>query len=132
MIKNVHFLYFVVILAVMGIFFVFIGYATDMLSIHMPKQQTPLATTSRVIKKKTCACCAKISVQDIEILQQNREKRLAHQQRYNQATDIITLYGLKEGLRKLKRSDPEIAAQFERFLLKHPADSKNARSSLMR
>ncbi|MDE0635240.1 MAG: hypothetical protein OXI43_05220 [Candidatus Poribacteria bacterium] len=57
---------------------------------------------------------------------------IIYKKRYTQATDTLTQYGVEEGLRKLKQSDPEIAAQFERFLLKHPADSKNARSSLMR
>ena len=129
MIRDTHFPYVVVVLAVIGIFSVFISYATDMLPIHTSKQRTPLATSSRVVKKKSCACCTKTTVQDLEILRQNRQKRLAHQQRYTQATDLITQYGLEEGIRKLKQSDPEIAAQFERFLVEHPADSKNARSS---
>jgi gamma-glutamyl:cysteine ligase YbdK (ATP-grasp superfamily) len=126
--KETYFLYGVAILAVVGILVCFIGYATNTLPMHTQKQ-APLITTSPTAKKKNCACCVEETADIVKAIRQNREKMLAHQQKYTQATKIITQYGLEEGLRKLKQSDPEIAAQFERILLKHPADSKNVESS---
>lgn len=111
-----------------GVLVCFIGYAKNMFSMHTQKQP-PVITTSPTAKKKNCACCAEETTDIVKAIRQNREKIIAHQQRHTQATDILTQYGLEEGLRKLKQSDPEIAAQFERILLKHPADSKNVGSS---
>ena len=94
---------------------------------HQTKQTSAITTTTG--KKKNCACCAKETANIVKRFKQSREKINTYQKRYTQATDIITQYGFKKGLRKLKQSDPEIAVQFERFLVEHPVDSKNARSS---
>lgn len=119
--KDTYFLYCVAILAIVGVFVCFIGYA------KYTHKEVPVVTTT--VKKKDCVCCEEKNGEIVKTIRQNREKMIVYKKRYTQATDIITQYGLKEGLRKLKQSDPEIAAQFERFLVEHPAGRKNDRSS---
>lgn len=126
--KDTHFLYSIAIIAVVGILVCFIGYAKNMFPIPVQKH-APVITISSTAKKKNCKCCAKETADIVKAIRQNREKMVAYQKRYTQATKILTQYGHEEGLRKLKQSNPEIAAQFERFFVKPPADSKNIRSS---
>ena len=55
--KDNLFVYSVGILAIVGIFVCFIGYATNMLPMHTPKQTS--AITMPAGMKKNCKCCAK-------------------------------------------------------------------------
>lgn len=55
--KDTHFLYSIAILAVVGVLVCFIGYATNTLPMHTPKQTS--AITTSLAKKKNCKCCVK-------------------------------------------------------------------------
>ena len=56
--KDTHFLYTLAALAGVGISLVFIGYATETLPMHTPKQHTsgaaPVTTKTLAGKKKNC------------------------------------------------------------------------------
>ena len=59
--KDTHFLYGIAILAVVGILACFIGYATNTLPMHAPRQlstTTPAVTDTAAVKTKGCGCCA--------------------------------------------------------------------------
>ncbi len=55
--KNNFFLYSIGIFAIIGVLVCFIGYATNTLPMHTPKQTSAITTTPG--KKKNCKCCAK-------------------------------------------------------------------------
>ena len=55
--KDNIFVYSVGILAIVGILACFIGYATNALPMHTPKQKSAITTSAG--KKKNCKCCAK-------------------------------------------------------------------------
>ncbi len=124
--KDINFLYSVAIIALVGMLVCFIGSATNTLHMRNKKESQVITTT---VRKKTCACCDEEPAKIVKAIRQNREKMNANQQKYIQATTLLEQYGLEEGLRKIKQSDPEIATKFERILLIHPADSKHVRSS---
>ena len=71
-----------------------------------------LATTSA---QKNCDCCSELTPEELaasrEHLASVQKQRLAYQKVY----ELIQQYGLKEGLRRLKQSYPEIAERFEHF-----------------
>ena len=50
--KNMHILYGITILAVIGILTCFIGYATD-----TPQQSAYTTKSNQALKKKPCPCC---------------------------------------------------------------------------
>jgi len=65
--KDMHFLYVVAILAILGIAAAVIGYATDTLPTHTPQQVTTASTqvspgtaqaARKTARKKNCSCCA--------------------------------------------------------------------------
>lgn len=124
--KDTHFLYSITILAVIGVLICFIGYATNSLPMHTQKE-TPVVTTTA--KKKNCACCAEETADIVKAIRQNREKMLAHRERYTRVTDTLKQYGVEEGLRRIRQLDPEVVAQIERFFLQHPTENKNVGSS---
>ena len=55
--KDKYFLFSIGILAIVGILVCFIGYATNTLPMHTPKQTSAITTPAG--KKKNCKCCAK-------------------------------------------------------------------------
>ncbi len=111
--KDIHFLYCIVILAVGSILFIFVSYATD----NLPKQTPRNASDSAITltpKTKNCGCCAKLTPQEHKVLR----KKL---QTYKKSAELLKEYGLKEGLRRIKAYDPNVSAQLEHFLSKSSA-----------
>jgi len=84
--KDTHFLYGIATFTLVGIFTGFIGYATDMLPTHTPRQQGPVETTTTVVNKKSCSCCEdreKWRKRFQKIIQQARARGQTEQQVVN-------------------------------------------------
>ena len=122
--KKRHFLYGVVTLAVVGIFTCFIGYTTDILPKRAPKQPITVTVPSQPGQKKNCRCCAESIPDLVKTIRQNREEALAEKKRYEQAIALLKQYGPEEGFRRLKQSDPKVAAHIEGLIKKNPASSE--------
>lgn len=112
--KDTHFLYSIATLAFGSIFAIFASYATDTLPRHTPRTPTPVIAATLVAKD--CGCCSKITAQDLKTFRQRNEALRKQRQAYAKATELLKQHGIKEGLRRIKQSHPEIASQFERFI----------------
>ena len=57
--KDIHFLYIIAVLAIIGISATFIGYATDRLPVYTPRQigTTTSVNTDSTNAEKGCGCC---------------------------------------------------------------------------
>ena len=115
--KDTHFLYSIATLAIGSILVIFVSYATDSLPIATSRHSTAAIATPAA--KKNCGCCAKMSPQELKTLQQRNEELRKQRTAYKKATELLKQHGLEEGLRRIKQSDPEIAAQLEHFTKKY-------------
>lgn len=121
--KDTDFLYTVATLGLGSILAIFVCFGTGTLPTSTPRGAGAVSTTPAV--KKKCGCCAKVTPEVLaERRRQNRALR-EKRQAYEKATQLITQYGREEGLRRLKRSHPEIAKHLEQFTEKHPSSQKD-------
>ncbi|MCG9134507.1 hypothetical protein J5I95_22820 [Candidatus Poribacteria bacterium] len=117
--KDTYFLYGVAILAILGISVVFIGYATNTLPMSTPRQSVgSVAPPVLTAAKKNCGCCADKTRQITKSLRQIREKSHEHQQQYTLAMRLLARYGYEEGLRRIRKETPAVAAPLERLFEK--------------
>lgn len=112
--KDTHFLYSIATLALGSIIAIFASYATDTLPMHTQHTPSLMITTAPVAKN--CSCCKKITAQELKAFRQRNETLRKQRQAYAKATELLKQHGIKEGLRRIKQSHPEIASQFERFI----------------
>lgn len=68
------------VLCLLAILACFIGYATNTLPMHTPKQQAPVAMTTPV-KKKPCHCCEERMARLRKAIQQGWKKAREKQQK---------------------------------------------------
>ena len=127
--KDTYFLYGVAILAILGISAVFIGYATDTLPMSTPRHRASVATPVQTVAEKSCGCCADKTRQIVKSLRQIREKSQEHQQQYKQAMRLYARYGHEEGLRRIRKETPAVAATLERLFEKRPAGRQETAGS---
>ena len=112
--KDTHFLYSIATLALGSILAIFASYATDTLPMHTPRVPSPVIATTPV--GKNCGCCQKITAQELKAFRQRNEALRKHRQAYAKATELLKQHGIKEGLRRIKQSHPEIASELEGFI----------------
>ena len=112
--KETHFLFSIATLAVGSILAVFASYATDTLPKHTPREFSPVIATPPVAKN--CGCCQKITAQELKAFRESSEALRKRRQAYTKATELLKQHGIKEGLRRIKQSHPEIASELERFI----------------
>ena len=94
------------------------------------QKQVLVATTPQAGKKKSCGCCAESVRRFLKEIRILRDKNPAQHLQYTRAMALLLQYGSEEGLRRLKQSDPEIAAQLERLIQEHPAGSEKTIGSI--
>ena len=89
--KDIHFLYIIAVLAVIGISVTFVGYATDRLPVHTPRQidTTPAVNAESTNAKKGCGCCKEDLAEFKEFMKKRRRRQEAAQQKVN-AQDIVS------------------------------------------
>ena len=112
--KDTHFLYSIATLALGSILTIFASYATDTLPRHTPHTSSPMIATTPVAK--SCGCCSKITLQELKASQRRNEALRKQRQAYAKATELLKQHGIKEGLRRIKQTHPEIASELERFI----------------
>lgn len=112
--KDTHFLYSIATLALGSIIAIFASYATDTLPMHTPRTPSVVIATTPVAKN--CSCCKKITAQELKAFRQHNEALRKQRQAYTKATELLKQHGIKEGMRRIKQSNPEIASQLERFI----------------
>lgn len=81
--KDIHFLYIIAGLAIIGISVTFIGYATDRLPVHTPRQ---ISTTTSVNADSTnaekgCGCCNEDLAKFKEFMEKRKRRKAAAQQK---------------------------------------------------
>ena len=118
--KDTHFLYSIATLAIGSIIAIFVSYTTGSLPKPTPRGAAPSTVTTPAAKK--CGCCAEITPQELKARRQQNEALRKKWQAYIKATELLKKYGLQEGLRRIKQSNPEIAAQLENFTQKNSVD----------
>lgn len=81
--KDIHFLYIIAGLAVIGISVTFIGYATDRLPVHTPRQihTTASVNADSTNAKKGCGCCKKDLAKFKEFMEKRKRRKAAAQQK---------------------------------------------------
>ena len=121
--KDTNFLYSIVTLAIGSIIVIFVSYATNTLPTHTPRYSTASIKTNP--SKKNCACCSEMTPQEVAAFRQHNEALQKRQQAYKKADELLRQYGLEEGLRRIKQSAPEVAAQLESFTQKYTVDQKH-------
>ncbi len=112
--KDTHFLYSIATLTLGSIIAIFASYATDTLPTETSR--TPLPVIATTPMAKNCGCCPKITAQNLKTFQQRNEALRKQRQAYTKATELLEQHGIKEGLRRIKQSHPEIASQLECFI----------------
>ena len=112
--KDTHFLYSMTTLALGSIVAIFVSYATD--TLPMPSPRKPIARVAAVSLKKNCGCCDQVTLEESLMLRQRHAKLRKQQQAYRKASQLLREHGLEEGMRRIKQSHPEIAAQLEYFI----------------
>ncbi len=79
--KDTHILFIVIMLAVVAIFAVFVGYATDTLPTNAPRQAE--STPANIIGKAKggCGCCKQRLAKFREFMEMRERKKAAEQQK---------------------------------------------------
>ncbi len=114
--KDTHFLFSITTLALGSIVVIFVCYATNTLPEHSPRKITHHIEKAQVMKN--CHCCTEITPQSLAHIRE-------HWDIYKKANELLQQYGREEGLRRLKQSHPEVAAQLENFTEKNAVDPKH-------
>ncbi len=80
--KDTHILCTVITLAVVAIFAVFVGYATDTLPTNTPRQAEPTPAGNIIGKAKGgCGCCKQRLAKFREFMEMRERKKAAEQQK---------------------------------------------------
>ena len=80
--KDTHILLTVIMLAVVAIFAVFVGYATDTLPTNTPQQAEPRPAGNIIGKTKDgCGCCKQRLAKFREFMEMRERKKAAEQQK---------------------------------------------------
>lgn len=108
--KDSHFLYSIATLALGSIIAIFVGYITNTLPMHTPRDSAPAIAIP--LERKSCGCCTQMTPQEMHEFRKRHKK-------YKQVTTLLTQYGLEKGLRRIKQFAPEIAEQLEDFTEKN-------------
>ena len=124
--KDTYFLYSVATLAIGSILAIFVSLATGTLPKSTPRDgRVAPAVLLTTPAKKDCDCCNEMTAEELaasrERIASLKQQRLA----YQKATELIKQYGLEEGLRRLKKSHPEIAEHLEYFTEKDTIAEKH-------
>ena len=112
--KDTHFLYSIATLALGSIIAIFASYATDTLPMHTPRTPSLMIATTPVVK--TCSCCQKITAQESKSFRQRNEALRKQRQAYTKATELLEQHDIKDEMRRIKQSNPEITSQLESFI----------------
>lgn len=121
--KDTHFLYSIVTLALGSIIAILVCFATN--SLPKQTQRVVSSSTETSPKTKNCKCCVKISLQELKALLKQNQALQKQRQTYIIATELIEQYGLKEGIHRIKQTYPGVAAQLEFFIKKHTVATKH-------
>lgn len=83
--KDIHFLYIIFVLAVVGISATFIGYATGTLPTYTPRQMgtTPSINDRATKVKKGCSCCKEDLAKFREFMEKRKRRKAAARQQAN-------------------------------------------------
>ena len=117
MMKDTHFLYSIATLAVGSILAIFASYATDTLPKQTPRTLSPAIATTPI--KKDCDCCRQMTPQELAASREQLAALRKQWQAYAKANELLKQHGIKEGLRRIKQSHPEIAEHLEHFTYKY-------------
>ena len=79
--KDIHFLYIIAVLAIIGISATFIGYATDRLPVYTPRQigTTTSVNADSTNAKKGCSCCKEDLAKFKEFMEKRKRRKEAAQ-----------------------------------------------------
>ena len=116
--KDTRFLYSIATLALGSIIAIFASYATNTLPTSTPRHSSSVVIAATPAKKN-CGCCPQMIPQELKTFRERNEKLRKQRQTYQKVAKLIIQYGREEGLRRLKQSDPEIAAQLEHVINKY-------------
>ena len=81
--KDIHFLYIIAVLAIIGISATFIGYATDRLPVYTPRQigTTTSVNADSTNAKKGCSCCKEDLAEFKEFMEKRKRRKEAEDQK---------------------------------------------------
>ena len=81
--KDIHFLYIIAVLAIIGISATFIGYATDRLPVYTPRQigTTTSVNADSTNAKKGCSCCKEDLAKFKEFMEKRKRRKEAEDQK---------------------------------------------------
>lgn len=81
--KDIHFLYIIAGLAIIGISVTFIGYATDRLPAYTPRQISTTASVNAdsTNAEKGCGCCKEDLAKFKEFMEKRKRRKAAAQQK---------------------------------------------------
>lgn len=87
--KDTHILFTVIMLAVVAIFAVFVGYATDTLPTNTPRQVEPRPAGNIIGKAKgSCGCCKQRLAKFREFMEKRKRQKAAAQQKLDTADTV--------------------------------------------
>ena len=81
--KDIHFLYIIAVLAIIGISATFIGYATDGLPVYTPRQigTTTSVNADSTNAEKGCSCCKEDLAKFKEFMEKRKRRKEAEDQK---------------------------------------------------
>jgi hypothetical protein len=81
--KDIHFLYIIAVLAIIGISATFIGYATDRLPVYPPRQigTTTSVNADSTNAEKGCGCCNEDLAEFKEFMEKRKRRKEAEDQK---------------------------------------------------
>ena len=81
--KDIHFLYIIAVLAIIGISATFIGYATDGLPVYTPRQigTTTSVNADSTNAEKGCGCCNEDLAKFKEFMEKRKRRKEAEDQK---------------------------------------------------
>ena len=81
--KDIHFLYIIAALAIIGISATFIGYATDRLPVYTPRQigTTTSVNADSTNAEKGCGCCKEDLAEFKEFMEKRKRRKEAEDQK---------------------------------------------------
>ena len=81
--KDIHFLYIIAVLAIIGISATFIGYATDGLPVYTPRQigTTTSVNADSTNAEKGCGCCKEDLAKFKEFMEKRKRRKEAEDQK---------------------------------------------------
>lgn len=89
--KDTHFLYIIALLAIIGISVTFVGYATDRLPVHTPRQISTTASvnTDSTNAEKGCGCCKENLTKFKEFMEKRKRRKEAEDQKVGTQNIVV-------------------------------------------